>query len=175
MPLRPRGRGSGSAGYRRGAWVNRMSEARIWHGGDLDEARRLFPDAPQPFIDLSTGINPNPYPVPTLPQDAFARLPQPDAGARLAAIAAAAYGASHAACVVAAPGSQLLLPLVAQLAAPGLAAILGPTYQEHARAAALAGHRVREINDASEAHGAVLVIVTNPNNPDGRVFSKSAL
>jgi len=34
------------------------------HGGDLDAARRRFPDAPQPFIDLSTGINPHPYPLP---------------------------------------------------------------------------------------------------------------
>ena len=34
------------------------------HGGDLAAARRLFPDAPEPFIDLSTGINPNPYPLP---------------------------------------------------------------------------------------------------------------
>jgi len=30
------------------------------HGGRLIEARRLFPGAPEPFIDLSTGINPSP-------------------------------------------------------------------------------------------------------------------
>jgi len=41
------------------------------HGGDLAAARRMFPDAPEPFIDLSTGINPHPYPVPDLPAALF--------------------------------------------------------------------------------------------------------
>ena len=43
------------------------------HGGDLAAARQLFPDAPEPFIDLSTGINPHPYPVPEL--SSAARMP----------------------------------------------------------------------------------------------------
>ncbi len=55
------------------------------HGGDLAAARRLFPDAPEPFIDLSTGINPSPYPVPDLPAEVFARLPEPAALKQLAA------------------------------------------------------------------------------------------
>ena len=54
-----------------------MSEARIWHGGDLDEARQLFPQAPEPWIDLSTGINPIAYPMPALPALSFERLPSP--------------------------------------------------------------------------------------------------
>jgi len=40
--------------------------APIQHGGDLGAARTLFPGAPEPFIDLSTGINPFPYPLPPL-------------------------------------------------------------------------------------------------------------
>jgi len=47
----------------------------LLHGGDLGAARRLFPGAPEPFIDLSTGINPNPYPVPRFSAELFARLP----------------------------------------------------------------------------------------------------
>src|SRR6202162_5391420 len=86
------------------------------HGGDLGAARRLFPDAPEPFIDLSTGINPNPYPLPQLPAELFARLPDAAATARLAAAAAKLYGAPSAAHVVPAPGTQSLLPLVARLA-----------------------------------------------------------
>src|SRR5215212_6860442 len=103
MPPRPRGRGSKQAGYRRGPWVNRMSEARIWHGGDLDEARRLFPQAPEPWIDLSTGINPIAYPVPVLPASLFERLPLPADHRALEEAAAAAYEATDAAAVVAAP------------------------------------------------------------------------
>src|ERR1700674_490293 len=110
--------------------------APLFHGGDLGAARRLFPGAVEPFIDLSTGINPNPYPVPRFPAALFARLPDPASMNALAQAAARAYGAASAAHVVPAPGTQILLPLVAGLAPPGRAAILAPGYPEHARAAA---------------------------------------
>jgi len=145
------------------------------HGGELGAARRLFPGAPEPFIDLSTGINPNPYPLPSLAAELFTRLPETDALASLAAIAAKAYAAPSAADIVAAPGTQILLPLVAGLVRPGRAAIVAPTYSEHARAAALAGHVVTEVRDIGAAADAGLVVVTNPNNPDGRLFAKDDL
>jgi cobalamin biosynthesis protein CobC len=148
------------------------------HGGDIAAARRLFADAPEPFLDLSTGINPHSYPLPQLPVDVFARLPDSNALAATTAAAAQAYGAPSAAHVVAAPGTQILLPLVAALVRPGRAVIVAPTYSEHARAAALAGHQVDEIADL-DALGTVpdaaLVVVTNPNNPDGRVFERRDL
>ena len=84
-------------------------------------ARRLFPGAPQPFIDLSTGINPHPYPLPPLPSGVFARLPDGAAQMGLAGIAARTYGAPSAAHVVPAPGTQILLPLVAALVPAGRA------------------------------------------------------
>jgi cobalamin biosynthetic protein CobC len=145
------------------------------HGGDLSIARRLFPDAPEPFVDLSTGINPYPYKVPHLAPGVFARLPEAAAFTSLAEVAAKAYGAPSAACVVPAPGTQILLPLVAGLLRPGRAAVIAPTYAEHARAAALAGHSVADIGDIGAAGDAGLVIVTHPNNPDGRLFHKVAL
>lgn len=150
------------------------------HGGELRAARRLFPGAPEPFIDLSTGINPNPYPLPELPAELFARLPDSASIAVLAAVAAHTYGAPSAEHVVVAPGTQILLPLVAALVRPGRAAVLAPTYSEHSRAAALAGHKVDEVCDfgaGSDAivAGASLAIVTHPNNPDGRVFRRDDL
>jgi cobalamin biosynthetic protein CobC len=151
-----------------------MGLARLPHGGDLAAARRRFPGAPEPLIDLSTGINPHPYPVPPLPRELFTRLPEPDALERLAATAAQAYGAA-ADQVVAAPGTQSLLAPVFALAAPGRAAILGPTYAEHARVAALAGHRVEEVGTFDGLAGADLAVVVNPNNPDGRLTSPLAL
>jgi cobalamin biosynthesis protein CobC len=156
--------------------VSRMDATQpLEHGGDLDAARRLFPDAPQPFIDLSTGINPHSYPLPRFSEDSFTRLPQPAMVARLAEIAAAAYGAPSAAHVVAAPGTQILLSQVAALVPPGRAAILGPTYGELARAAALVGHAVMETEDMARLRGADLVFVVNPNNPDGRIVSRGEL
>ncbi|HEX4555245.1 MAG TPA: threonine-phosphate decarboxylase CobD [Xanthobacteraceae bacterium] len=149
--------------------------APLWHGGDLDAARRLFPAAPQPFIDLSTGINPFSYPLPRLAAETFTRLPEPAAIDRLAVVAAKAYGVPSADHVVAAPGGQILLPFVAALARPGRAAVLGPTYAEHARVAALAGHATQERSDIRALAKADLAIVVNPNNPDGRLIPRDAL
>ena len=149
------------------------SAAIIDHGGSLERARSLFPDAPQPWIDLSTGINPHSYPVLDLPATAFTRLPEPGQGKALARVAAETYGAPSAAHVVPAPGTQILLPLVASLVPPGRAAVLGPTYAEHRRAAAIAGHQVEETGDLQRLAEADLAILVNPNNPDGRIISRT--
>ncbi|WP_406872070.1 threonine-phosphate decarboxylase CobD [Aminobacter sp. P9b] len=145
------------------------------HGGSLERARALFPGAPEPFVDLSTGINPNSYPLFELPATALSRLPEPGRARDLAAVAATAYGATSAANVVPAPGTQILLPRIASLVRPGRAFVLGPTYQEHARAAAIAGHHVAETRTFEELFVADLAVVVNPNNPDGRVVLRSDL
>jgi cobalamin biosynthetic protein CobC len=152
-----------------------LKAATVEHGGDLGAARRLFPGAPEPFIDLSTGINPHPYPIPRLPPEAFSALPQRAAVDRLAAVAATAYGAPSAAHVVPAPGTQALLPLLASLLRSGRAAVLGPTYPDHVRVAAQAGHAVEEVSDLAALRGADYAAVVNPNNPDGRILPREAL
>jgi cobalamin biosynthesis protein CobC len=135
----------------------------------------LFPGAPEPFIDLSTGINPHAYPAPRLPADVLMRLPEPCEIARLTAVAAKAYGAPSPDCVVVSPGTQILLFLVAALVAPGKAAVVGPTFGELGRAAALAGHAVAEVRDPGELVDADLAVIVNPNNPDGRLFGRREL
>ena len=126
------------------------------------------------MIDLSTGINPHCYPLPDLPPAVFARLPEPAALGRLAATAATAYGtaAEH---VAAAPGTQIVLPLVFALVPAGRAAVLAPTYAEHARVARLVGHQTTDVAAVEDLGAADLAIVVNPNNPDGRIVSKDAL
>jgi cobalamin biosynthetic protein CobC len=155
--------------------IGPQDDAPPAHGGDLTAARRMFPNAPEPFVDLSTGINPYPYPLPALPAESFSRLPDAAAVRRLAAVAAQAYGAPSADCVVPAPGVQILLPCVAMLAAPGRAAVLGPTYSELARAGAIAGHSVAEVSDIEQLGRADLAMLVNPNNPDGHLVSKRVL
>ena len=113
--------------------------------------------------------------MPQLSPDLFARLPEPAALGRLAAVAAEAYGAPSRECVVPAPGTQILLLPVAALVPPGRAAVLGPTYGEFSRVAALAGHDVTEVGDINQLKDADLAVVVNPNNPDGRVFNKREL
>lgn len=149
--------------------------AAVDHGGSLGRAKALFPQAPEPFVDLSTGINPHSYPLFDMPATALSRLPEQARADELAAVAAIAYGARSAAQVVAGPGTQILLPRVASLLAPGTARVLGPTYAEHARAAGIAGHKVEEVSRFEELHGADLAIVVNPNNPDGRVIERERL
>lgn len=145
------------------------------HGGNLDRAKALFPLAPEPWIDLSTGINPHSYPVSELPAKTLSRLPEPGRLHQLKHAAAAYYGAQSPEFVVASPGTQPLMQLAAGLVEPGFARILGPTYSEHARCAALAGHRVEEVGELAELETADLTIVVNPNNPDGRLHQRADL
>ena len=139
------------------------------HGGSLQAARAAFPNAPLPWIDLSTGINPHSYPHSPLPATAFSRLPEPMDEERLREVAAQAYGADSAANIAGAPGTQILLPMVFGLARRGRAAVLSPTYAEHARAARLVGHDVTETARPDDLADADLGVIVNPNNPDGRI------
>src|SRR5262249_8535704 len=157
------------------AMMSHLNAGSLEHGGDLAAARRLFPHAPQPFIDLSTGINPHPYPLPPLVANVVAQLPDSAAPVRLREVAARTYGPPTAAHVVCAPGTQILLPLVAALVPPGRAGVLGPTYSEHARGAALAGHAVMDVWDINELRQVDLAVIVNPNNPDGRIITKERL
>lgn len=150
-----------------------MAEDTIWHGGDLATARALFPDAPQPWVDLSTGINPIPYPLPELPLSLWTRLPGADDEAALLAAARRAYRVPAGASIVAAPGTQILIELLPRLAPAGPVAILGPTYAEHGHAWRKAGYVVGEA--AVPDPTAATVVVVNPNNPDGRLFSQAEL
>ncbi|SMF32557.1 L-threonine O-3-phosphate decarboxylase [Xaviernesmea oryzae] len=150
----------------------------ILHGGNLSRARAQFPHAPEPWIDLSTGISPYSYPHSPIPGNAFARLPEPMLAERLKVLAANAYGAPTAAHIAAAPGTQILLPIVAALQSGwgvDKAAVLSPTYAEHARAARLSGLEVTETDDLQRLADGRLAVVVNPNNPTGRVVPKSDL
>lgn len=151
----------------------------IWHGGDLARARALFPDAPEPWIDLSTGINPILYPPPSLPLSLWQRLPGADDEAALLAAARKAYRVPAGADIVAAPGTQILidlLPLVLpELARAGPVAVLRPTYAEHAQAWRKAGADVVEVTTPDDAAQAASLVVVNPNNPDGRCLPVAEL
>jgi len=155
--------------------LNNITAEVVDHGGSLGRADMFYPTAPKPWLDLSTGINAVPYPVPPIPAAAFERLPEDCMLAELADVAASCYGAPSGMQVVCAPGTQILLPMVAGLVPPGRARVLSPTYAEHRRAAALCGHSVQDASTLDQLAGADLAIVVNPNNPDGRIQNRDEL
>jgi len=143
-------------------------DAFAYHGGALDVARRLFPHAPKPWIDLSTGVNPHGYPLPDLPTEAWTRLPETAALATLEAAAAARYGAKPEQ-VIAGPGSQTLIQTIARLALKGAVGVLRRSYTGHAEAFRAAGAVVTEVDAPADLARFEVAIVVTPNNPDGRV------
>jgi cobalamin biosynthetic protein CobC len=140
----------------------------VSHGGRLSQARALFPHAPEPFIDLSTGINPIAYPVPELPLEAWHRLPEPEAITALEAQAARTYGVADPEAVVATPGTQILISLLPYIFPARSVAVLGPTYGEYASAWAVSGAGVQEVDRLELLIDADIAVLCNPNNPDGR-------
>ncbi|TAL76872.1 MAG: threonine-phosphate decarboxylase [Beijerinckiaceae bacterium] len=147
----------------------------LYHGGDLASARCLFPDAPEPFIDLSTGINPEPYPIPHLPPEIFTRLPDAGQLAELERIAALRYRAAPEAATVAAPGTQALIQLLPRLHPAKNIGILGFTYGEYERIWREAGTPPRIVEDLDGLSACEIAIVVNPNNPDGKLVPAADL
>lgn len=145
--------------------------APIVHGGGITEAATVFGGRPEDWLDLSTGINPNPVALPDIPNNAWHRLPDRHLvdGARNAA---ARYYRSGDILPLPVPGTQSVIQLLPRLVAQGRRiAVFGPTYGEYARVFAAAGFSVDEISAPDQLtpdHG--LAIVVNPNNPTGRAY-----
>jgi cobalamin biosynthetic protein CobC len=141
------------------------------HGGNLAEAMARFGGAPGDWLDLSTGINPVPWPVPDLSPSAWSRLPDAPAMAALNAAARRAYDVAPEASITAAPGASALIRLMPRLAPAAKVAIPGPTYNEHAAAFAAEGWEVVD----RPGPGVTAAVIVNPNNPDGRLWSLAEL
>jgi cobalamin biosynthesis protein CobC len=147
----------------------------VTHGGDMGESQRRFPDAPRPWIDLSTGINAVPYPVTPLPADTWSRLPTQGDEQALLAAAAARYRIPDVATIATAPGTQALIQLLPRLLPKSRVAVLGPTYEEHEVCWERQGHAVTVVSTLEEAEHADVAVVVNPNNPTGRLLPPEAL
>ena len=152
-----------------------MSAPRIAHGGGIAAAAARHGGRPEDWLDLSTGINPNPVALPPVDIAAWHRLPDRHRQDAARAAAARYYGAAEAR-PLPVPGTQSVIQLLPRLAGGRRAAVFSPTYGEYARVlgnAGLAVDLVKDVDDVTEAHG--LVVVVNPNNPDGRRFSRETL
>lgn len=131
------------------------------HGGGIDAAIARFGGARSDWLDLSTGINPVPYPMPQLPPDAWTALPDRAAFDRLYALARHFWQVPNEAAIIGATGASAIIAALPRVLPQGPVNIPGPTYNEHAAAFAAAGRDLGQ--DPSHVQVAV-----HPNNPDGR-------
>lgn len=149
--------------------------APIEHGGDLAAVRDLHPEAPEPWIDLSTGINPRPYPVGPVSPQAWTRLPARDDLEMLLTAASVAYGAASRHEIVAASGTQAIIQALPALIEGPSVGILGFTYQEHEAVWRAAGRDVAVVDRLEDLARFDIAVLVNPNNPDGRLVAPADL
>jgi cobalamin biosynthetic protein CobC len=141
------------------------------HGGDLAAVRLAYPQAPQPWLDLSTGVNPYSYPFIELPEECLTRLPDTGELRALETAAARAYSAPAHMEVVAAPGTQAMINWLPRLVPARRVGILGFTYCEFARSWAANGAKVTIAAEPAALQHQDVAIIVNPNNPDGRLVA----
>ncbi|OZG72801.1 threonine-phosphate decarboxylase [Hahella sp. CCB-MM4] len=152
------------------------------HGGDIFTASRRYGIPVNQWIDLSTGINPDPYPVRDIPSTAFQSLPYESP--EFLEQASAYYGNASLLPVC---GTQMAIQALPYClpSAPVLIPEIG--YQEHAAQWIKSGAEVsrypsfdvqvcrrwieQRINENSRCH----LVIINPNNPTGLRFSPEQL
>jgi len=147
------------------------------HGGNLQAAVQRYGIPRAAWIDLSTGINPQAYPVPPLAADAWHRLPEQNAA--LLDAARHYYGATR---LLAVAGSQAAIQGLPQLRArraPHSKVVLAePSYAEHAHQWRRAGHEVCTVAHEYLADAVAdcdVMVVCNPNNPTGATVEPGVL
>ena len=149
------------------------------HGGDLDRAITQFGGNRKDWIDLSTGINPNSYPVFNLACDLSSALLRdlPDQQLIDAAAQSArnAYKSNFRGWPLA--GAQQAIQLFPSIIEVGSkkACILHPSYNAYEAQLHKAGWQITHCQQLDEMKGADCAIIANPNNPDGRQFLPAEL
>jgi len=155
--------------------------ARILHGGAIGVAAALYGGAVEDWLDLSTGINPNPPMLPEIPISIWNRLPDTRLVERARDAAARWYlrgvKADRIDQPLAVPGTQALIQILPKFAPAGRpVAIVSPTYGEYGLCFVRAGFRVdavQHLDEIGPEHG--FAIVVNPNNPTGAIHDPETL
>jgi cobalamin biosynthesis protein CobC len=143
------------------------------HGGNLQQAATQYGIPLADWLDLSTGIHPQHYPIPPLPPALFQRLPAVADG--LLAAARTYYGAQH---LLACAGSQAALQVLPALRKTSRVAMPRTMYQEHAHAWQRAGHHVHlfeQLPDEQTLNDSDVLLLCNPNNPTGQRYAVETL
>ncbi len=142
------------------------------HGGRLRAAALEHGIPLADWVDLSTGINPDVYPVPPIDPVCWNRLPEENDG--LEAAAAAYYGNDR---LLMLPGSQAAIQALPALFPKAAIACVTPVYEEHPHAWQRGGHKLRRLPTLARLLGAATpnVLLCNPNNPTGQTVPRAEL
>lgn len=147
------------------------------HGGNLSWLTRHYPNAPHPLIDLSTGITPYPYPLAS--QAGWQHRLADSADMQMAFNATARYYRTQPDTIALSSGMQPLMFALASLRfkthGASQVALLSPSYSEHGHVWQSSGHPVEAITSLDALAQHAVVIITNPNNPDGQTFPPETL
>ena len=139
------------------------------HGGDLDTAIARFGGNRAEWLDLSTGINPHPYPLPQLDSFVWTALPDKQLSRAVEKAGAARYQTTRPVlCLAGAQQAIQIYPLLwAEKRLRLSAHVLHPSYNEHERQLLRQNWQVERVCSTDQLAGADLAVVVNPNNPDG--------
>jgi cobalamin biosynthetic protein CobC len=142
------------------------------HGGNLNLASKQHGIALENWLDLSTGINPNGYPISAIAPTVWQRLPLDDDG--LTEVACTYYGCQNALPVA---GSQAAIQALPTLRPSCKVAMPEFMYQEHAQAWRKHGHTLQLFNRLTDdiVNQADVVLLCNPNNPTAQIVSPADL
>jgi threonine-phosphate decarboxylase len=169
--------------------------ARPAHGGDLDAIAKRYGVDAATLLDFSSNVDPfGPpsrvysalYEMARSKMNSLARYPEPTSRS-LRELFAGRLGIDPA-CIVIANGSAALFDAVVRAVTPAATVVPVPAFSEYLRAVQSAGSRYVpypmddrfDWDDAAlletiERKGATLLILTNPHNPSGRLFSQERL
>lgn len=150
------------------------------HGGRLNEAVKHWKIPHAQWLDLSTGINPNGWPVPPIPAHIWQRLPEADDG--LKAVIREWSGIPQQADCEPVAGSQAAIMVLPRLRALCRVGIPSVGYREHEYSWRQAGHQIVAItsaqtssNDDSWLDELDVLVWINPNNPTGELIAPATL
>jgi len=150
---------------------------KLVHGGQIQSISKLYQIPLEEWLDLSTGISPHHYPIIDIPSTYWHNLPENNN--ELIEAAKSYYQTPYC---IASHGSQAIierLPSLWKKQSPHSQHVYLPTfgYKEHQQAWISSGFQAnyykRALPQTIEPHSVVIVI--NPNNPTGQLFTSNVL
>lgn len=151
----------------------------LLHGGRLNQIAQQYQIPINDWLDLSTGISPLNYPIPDIAPQLWQQLPQENP-----ALLNAAKQYYRCKQLLVTNGSQSIIKILPKLwhaHAPLSKTVYLPLrgYKEHAHAWQVAGYQLSfyqdELPPINTLEANSVLVVINPNNPTGKLFSQSEL